>query len=415
VGVRVRASQKDQRTIPPNQNQPKTKPTKTGDPYRADHLVEGHLEALLEDTKAPLPAAEAKEVRQLLAGVGEMDGAALGALIERFGIKAPDTKNDLSPPFPFNLMFKTSIGPKGDMVGYLRPETAQGIFVNFRDLLYYNGSKLPFAAAQIGNSYRNEISPRAGLLRVREFTQAEIEHFVNPEDKSHPKFASVKDLEPLLYSRELQMGDEKRPKPMALGAAVANGVIANETLAYFIGRTWLLFGRLGVDLKRMRFRQHLQHEVCVWGGGVWGVVGSAGSGAAVGHTLCACVKTATTPHHLTKPTPNKPIKSITKTKRNQKDGALRRGLLGRRGGDELRLGRVRRPRRPLGVRPARAHGHVQDRADRVREVRGAARGRGHDGRAQQEGARLGVQARREGGGRRARGARRGGRDVLKGV
>lgn len=50
-------------------------------------------------------------------------------------------------------------------------------------LLYYNGSKLPFAAAQIGQSYRNEISPRAGLLRVREFTQAEIEHFVNPDDK----------------------------------------------------------------------------------------------------------------------------------------------------------------------------------------------------------------------------------------
>ncbi|GBF92515.1 hypothetical protein Rsub_04619 [Raphidocelis subcapitata] len=242
---------------------------KTGDPYRADHLVEGHLEALLEDTKAPLPAAEKREVKDLLAGVGEMDGAALGALITRFGIKAPDTKNDLSPPFPFNLMFKTSIGPKGDMVGYLRPETAQGIFVNFRDLLYYNGSKLPFAAAQIGNSYRNEISPRAGLLRVREFTQAEIEHFVNPDDKSHPKFASVAKLEPLLYSRELQMGEEKRPKPVALGDAVARGTIANETLAYFIGRTWLLFGRLGVDLKRMRFRQHLQHEMAHYAEDCW--------------------------------------------------------------------------------------------------------------------------------------------------
>jgi glycyl-tRNA synthetase len=51
---------------------------------------------------------------------------------------------------------------------------AQGIFVNFRDLLYFNGGKLPFAAAQIGNSYRNEISPRAGLLRVREFTQVGV-------------------------------------------------------------------------------------------------------------------------------------------------------------------------------------------------------------------------------------------------
>ena len=83
----------------------------------------------------------------------------------------------------------------------------QGIFVNFRDLLYYNGGKLPFAAAQIGNSYRNEISPRAGLLRVREFTQAEIEHFVNPDDKSHVKFDQVAELAPLLYSRALQMGE----------------------------------------------------------------------------------------------------------------------------------------------------------------------------------------------------------------
>ena len=55
-----------------------------------------------------------------------------------------------------------------------------------RDLLYYNGGRLPFAAAQIGQSYRNEIAPRAGLLRVREFTQAEIEHFCNPADKVAP-------------------------------------------------------------------------------------------------------------------------------------------------------------------------------------------------------------------------------------
>ncbi|KAI8468120.1 MAG: hypothetical protein J3K34DRAFT_428181 [Monoraphidium minutum] len=242
---------------------------KTGDPYRADHLLEGHLEALLEDTKAPPTAELKREIKDLLAGVGEMDGAALGALITRFGIKAPDTKNDLSAPFPFNLMFKTSIGPRGDLVGYLRPETAQGIFVNFRDLLYYNGNKLPFAAAQIGNSYRNEISPRAGLLRVREFTQAEIEHFVNPDDKSHPKFDNVKDLQPLLYSRELQMGEEKKPKPMALGEAVSKGIIANQTLAYFIGRTWLLFGRLGVNLQRMRFRQHLQHEMAHYAEDCW--------------------------------------------------------------------------------------------------------------------------------------------------
>lgn len=75
----------------------------------------------------------------------------------------------------------------------------------YRDLLYYNGNKLPFAAAQIGQSFRNEIAPRAGLLRVREFTQMEIEHFVDPEDKSHKKFASVRHLNFLLYPREQQL------------------------------------------------------------------------------------------------------------------------------------------------------------------------------------------------------------------
>jgi glycyl-tRNA synthetase (class II) len=59
-------------------------------------------------------------------------------------------------------------------------------------------------------------------------------------------------------------GEEKKPQPVALGSAVKDGIIANETLAYFIGRTWLFFCRAGVDPKRMRFRQHLQHEVCVY-------------------------------------------------------------------------------------------------------------------------------------------------------
>lgn len=77
------------------------------------------------------------------------------------------------------------------MTGYLRPETAQGIFINFRRLIEFNNGKMPFAAAQVGMGFRNEISPRQGLLRVREFTMAEIEHFVDPLNKNHPKFSSV--------------------------------------------------------------------------------------------------------------------------------------------------------------------------------------------------------------------------------
>ncbi len=73
-----------------------------------------------------------QDVKDLLARVGELSREDLGASLAKFGIKAPETANDISAPFPFNLMFKTSIGPKGDMIGYLRPETAQGIFVNFK-------------------------------------------------------------------------------------------------------------------------------------------------------------------------------------------------------------------------------------------------------------------------------------------
>lgn len=243
--------------------------TKTGECYRADHLLEHHLEAILEDKKNPLAADAKKEASHLLATVGELSAESLGAALTKYDIKAPDTANDISPPFAFNLMFKTSIGPKGDLVGYLRPETAQGIFVNFRDLLYYNGGKLPFAGAQIGNSYRNEISPRAGLLRVREFTQAEIEHFMNPAETEHPKFASIAQVAPLLYSRSLQMGDEKKPKAMSLGDAVANGIIDNQTLGYFIGRTYLFLEKIGINPARMRFRQHLQHEMAHYSSDCW--------------------------------------------------------------------------------------------------------------------------------------------------
>ena len=89
--------------------------------------------------------------------------------------------------FGFNLMFKTTIGPGSQRTGYLRPETAQGMFVDFARLLRFYRDKLPFGAVQIGKSYRNEISPRQGMIRLREFTQAEAEIFVHPAEKNqHP-------------------------------------------------------------------------------------------------------------------------------------------------------------------------------------------------------------------------------------
>ena len=78
------------------------------------------------------PGNATQEVEGLLRRIDELDAQQLGAALTAYEVKAPETKNDISAPFNFNLMFRTSIGPKGDLTGFLRPETAQGIFVNFK-------------------------------------------------------------------------------------------------------------------------------------------------------------------------------------------------------------------------------------------------------------------------------------------
>jgi len=96
----------------------------------------------------------------------------------------PDCKGDLSEPRQFNMMFATKIGAMEDSAStvYLRPETAQGIFVNFKNTVDSFHPKLPFGIAQIGKAFRNEITPRDFIFRVREFEQMEIEYFIKPED-----------------------------------------------------------------------------------------------------------------------------------------------------------------------------------------------------------------------------------------
>ncbi|MDQ8038968.1 MAG: glycine--tRNA ligase [Rickettsiella sp.] len=104
--------------------------------------------------------------------------------------KCEDCKsNDLTKPRAFNMMFKTTVGPveDKDSYAYLRPETAQGIFTNFKNIMDSMSPKLPFGIAQIGKAFRNEITPRNFIFRVREFEQMEIEFFVKPgeDEKWH--------------------------------------------------------------------------------------------------------------------------------------------------------------------------------------------------------------------------------------
>lgn len=273
---------------------------KTGEIFRADHLVEEVLEArlkgdqeargLVEDANAAakddaekkkrkkkvkqikavkLDDDVVKEYEEILAKIDGYSGPELGELMEKYDIGNPVTGETLESPRAFNLMFETAIGPSGQLKGYLRPETAQGQFLNFNKLLEFNNSKTPFASASIGKSFRNEISPRAGLLRVREFLMAEIEHFVDPLDKSHPKFNEIKDIKLSFLPRDVQEAGSTEPIVKTVGEAVASRMVDNETLGYFIARIYQFLMKIGVDESKLRFRQHMANEMAHYAADCW--------------------------------------------------------------------------------------------------------------------------------------------------
>ena len=249
--------------------------TETAACYRADHLLRDALQARLDDPtlSAARSSAERQDMEHTLAHVDELTADELAAALRRFDVRAPDTNHPVSAPYSFNLMFQTQIGPTGTIPAYLRPETAQGMFVNFRRLLDYVGGRMPFACAQIGLAYRNEISPRAGLLRVREFMQAEIEHFVHPERKAHPRFHRVAEDVLVLFPRDRQSAppdsERHRVVRMRAGEAVAAAVIDNQTLAYFMARTQSFAYSIGMRPEHLRFRQHLANEMAHYARDCW--------------------------------------------------------------------------------------------------------------------------------------------------
>ena len=219
-----------------------------GESHRADHLVEGATG--IEDAEAlPIPEVE--------------------SLFEEHDIACPACGESLSgvPVEEFNLMFETSIGPGSGQPGYLRPETAQGIFVEFPRLKEYARNRLPFAVAQVGTAWRNEISPRRSLIRVREFTQAELEHFVDPET-DEPPIERVEDVELTLYPASEQQAEDGDYLTMTVGEAVAEGVIL-PWVAYYLGvaRDW--YESVGVDMDRFRYRQHLSGERAHYAADCW--------------------------------------------------------------------------------------------------------------------------------------------------
>jgi glycyl-tRNA synthetase len=225
---------------------------------RADHVVAAYLRSsgiaadLCEPDIAEACVPSRKKTQEL---------------IDSYGITCPDCGGPLGKVHDFNLMFTTHIGPGTQRKGYLRPETAQGIFADFPKLLRFFRDTLPFGVAQIGKSYRNEISPRQGIIRLREFTQAEIEVFVNPREKTvHPRFDEVENVVIDILSKDF-VGRA------TIKAVCDRDVIAHQYLAYYIARCQEFFLRVGVRESQLRFRQHMPDEMAHYAVDCWDAEG----------------------------------------------------------------------------------------------------------------------------------------------
>ena len=163
----------------------------------------------------------------------------------------------------FKLMFKTDIGR--DDFGYLRPETAQMIFTNFKAVQENARMQLPFGIAQMGKAFRNEISPRDFLFRMREFEQMEIEYFVDPSEKCP---YTLGNSEILVYSDEMQDKNKEMEK-MKFKDALKKGIIKTDWHAYWLEQEFLWFINLGADKKKFRIRQHTKDEISHYASDTW--------------------------------------------------------------------------------------------------------------------------------------------------
>lgn len=264
------------------------KDVKTQQCYRCDKLIQEWINK--EKKKKKITPEKLQELDNLYQDCENFEEKEIDECIQKYNIKAIDTGNDLSAAYKFNLMFDTMIGPSGGLKGYLRPETAQGHFVNFRHLCEFNSGRIPFGSASIGLGFRNEIAPRSGLLRVREFTMAEIEYFVDPLNKKHKKYHLIKDMKLPLWSAKTQADHGPVENNMTLEEAVNSGIINNETLAYYIAKTYMFLTGIGIRTDGVRFRQHTPKEMAHYASDCWDaeVETSYGWIEVAGHADRAC-------------------------------------------------------------------------------------------------------------------------------
>jgi glycyl-tRNA synthetase len=214
--------------------------TKCKERFRGDHLIEDSLKIQAD-------------------GISKED---IDKLVTENNIKCTKCKSDLGKAHEFNLMFTTQVGPivSDESKTYLRPETAQLIFADFKSVLDTSRQKLPFGIAQQGRAYRNEISPRDFLFRSREFEQMEIEFFIHPkETKCSLLTKKDQDFEFQLLTENNQKKEQEHTK-IKLKDMIKNKV-AGEWHVYWIKELYQWFVDIGIKKDNLRLREHLKDEL----------------------------------------------------------------------------------------------------------------------------------------------------------
>jgi glycyl-tRNA synthetase len=209
--------------------------------FRADHLLEE--QAKMSDTQTE-----------------KLNLQELAAEMMKRSVKCPECMGELGSPKYFMTMFTTTIGPYSEAVGYGRPEAAQGVFVEFRRLYETARERLPLGAVQIGHALRNEISPRQGLIRLREFTIADIEFFFNPEDPQCTMLQEVENERLRLVTAGQKEKETREIMEVTVKEALKRGYIKTQWQAYFMVLAKGFLNQLGVPDDKQRFIEKLKWE-----------------------------------------------------------------------------------------------------------------------------------------------------------
>jgi glycyl-tRNA synthetase len=228
----------------------------------------GHVESFKEPTVECVKCQRKFRADHLLQEFGEMTDTETEKLtlqdimdeLKNRDIRCPECGGNFSKAEQFMTMFTTTIGPYSDAVGYGRPEAAQGIFVEFKRIFESARERLPLGVVQIGHALRNEVSPRQGPVRLREFTIIDVEFFVDPENRKCDRLHEVENEELRLITAENKLKDVTDPITVTVKEALTKGIIKEEWQAYFMALAKNFLVELGVPEEQQRFIEKLEWE-----------------------------------------------------------------------------------------------------------------------------------------------------------